>query len=322
MKHSAVIGLIALFSITLSTSQAQERRLPTIGQIWFTNPSLAKPYDDAFRDGLRALGYVDGKNVSILPRYEQGNDANASVLAKELIELHVDVLVVNGKALRAAMQETSNIPIVSNFGDPLKQGLVSNLAHPGGNITGVSAQAWDTDSKRLELAKEAMPGLTRIGLLFDANLPDDVKGADDFRVLARKQGVAVRMLGVRSLEDIRSVLSNIDRSREQALFVFDTPFTFLHREAIMELAVHRIPVVSEGRLWAESGALIAYAPSSLEMWRRLASYVDMILKGAKAGDLPIEQTSEFQLVVNLRTAKNFGIVIPQSILVRADDVIR
>jgi putative ABC transport system substrate-binding protein len=322
MKHSAAIGLIVLVALNLGLIHADEGKLPTIGQIWFTNPSLVKPFDDAFRDGLRSLGYIDGKNVTILARFEQGNTAQAPVLAKELVGLHVDVMVVNGKALRQAMQATTTIPIVSVFGDPIAQGLVTSLAHPGGNVTGVSAQAWDTDSKRLELAKEALPGVTRVSLLFDASLPDDVSGANDFRSLARKQGVTVRMLGVRSLKEIRAVLSNIDKSRQRALIVFDSPLTFFHRAAIMNLAAHRIAVISEDRGWADAGALIAYAPDAVEMWRKLASYIDMILKGAKAGDLPIEQANKFHLVVNLRTAKDLGIDIPQAILLRADTVIR
>ncbi len=323
MKQIVTIGLVALSVLSSGLGGAQQdRKLPTIGQVWFTNPALVKPFDDAFRDGLRTLGYTDGKNITILVRYEYGIDAQAPVLISELVARHVDVLVVNGKALRPAMQATSTIPIVSVFGDPLKQGLVSSLAHPGGNLTGVSAQAAETDSKRLELAKEALPGLTRVSLLFDANLPDDVSGANDFRALARSQGVTVRMLGVAGLEEIRTALSGIDKSGQQALIVFDSPLTFLHHQAILDLAAHRIPVVGEGRIWAEGGGLIAYAPSAVEMWRKLASYVDKILRGAKAGDLPIEQVNQFHLVVNLRTAEQFGIVIPQSILLRANEIIR
>jgi len=324
MTH--LIGRILLIATAFASfavnSVAQDRKPTTVGLLWFTNPSLAKPYDDAFRDGLRTLGYIDGRNITIFPRYAQGDDARTSQLLKELIDLHVDVLVVNPKAVRAAMQATKVIPIVCpTLGDPVKEGFIKDLARPVGNFTGISAQAWETDSKRLELAGKLIPNLRHVALLFDASSVGDVTAASELRSVARGRGITLRLLGVRTVEEISGALANIEKS-EQALIIFDEPFTLLHREVIMRLAAHRLPVIGETKMWVEAGGVVAYAADAFENWRRSATYVDRILKGAKAGDLPIEQASKFELVVNLNAAKRFGIIVPQSILLRADEVIR
>jgi putative ABC transport system substrate-binding protein len=297
-------------------------KVPTIGMAVPVDPETDAPFQKAFRDGLRALGYVDGKNVIVIVRYANGDPTRLQMLVKELISLHVDVLVGDAPVLKAA---TTTIPIVSpTMGDPVKTGLVASLARPGGNLTGVSAQIYDIWPKQLELARELVPNLKSLCLLFDANdEPNAVTNANtEFRALARDMGIAVRLLPVGSLDDIRVALRTIRKERPQALIVWDSPLMIQHHHAIMDSVAHRLPVMSQGRDIAEAGALLTYSVDWRDMFRRSAAYVDRILKGAKAGDLPIEQPTKFELIVNLKTANALGLKVPESILVRADDIIR
>jgi len=300
------------------------RKPPRIGQLYGTNPSIAKPYDEAFRDGLRGLGYVDGKNIVLLPRYAHGDPRQFPGLLGELIALNVDVLVVAITALPAAMQATPTIPIVAPaMGDPVSEGLVASLAHPGGNLTGGAGMAPQVESKRLQFAMELVPNLARAGLLFEATNPGLLRGVNATRGLASESGVTLRTYGVRNLDEIRSALGQFEKDRLQALLVWSTPLMLLHRESIMESATsHRMPVIGESREFAEAGALITYAANYVAMWGHGAVYIDRILKGVKPGDLPIEQPTKFQLIVNLKAAKALRITVPESILLLADEVIR
>jgi putative ABC transport system substrate-binding protein len=318
----AKASVIALFLIP-ATGDAEERgRLPTVGQIWLSNPSMVTPYDKAFRQGLADLGYVEGKNIRIVARYANGDSARLPTLLNELIALPPDVLLVSQAALGAARKATTTVPLVcATMGDPVAAGLVSSLARPGGNLTGLYALDTETDSKRLELAREIVPALKRIGLLFEPN--DATRfDADAFRALARDAGFSVRTFPVRSLEDIRSALGTMDKERPQALIVWSTSLIVLHRDTILGFAAQRFPVISEGRALAQAGALLTYSANFYEMYRASAVYVDKILKGNKPADLPVEQPTKLELIVNLKTAKALGITIPQSILLRADEVIR
>ena len=277
----------------------------------------------AFREGLRELGYVDGKNVTIIARYANGDVTQVPTVIDQLIALPVDIIVVSPKAVQVAKQKTTTIPIVCpDMGNPVRDGLVTSLAHPGGNLTGAYALDTETNAKRLELAIELVPALKNVGVMFDATDLSLVANAKALRTLAQRIGVSVRSLAVRDWNEIRSALSRIERDRVQALMIFDNPLTELHLDAIMKLVAHRLPVVSEGRDWARAGALLTYGADYHDMWKRSAIFVHKILKGAKPGDLPIEQPTRFDLMVNMRTAKVLDITVPQSILLRADEIIR
>jgi putative ABC transport system substrate-binding protein len=319
------IILITLLAIAAGLTGAEEpRKPPRIGQVYGTNPITARPFDEAFRQGLRSLGYVDGQNILLLPRYAHGDAARFPALLSELIALDVDVLVVAGTAVPAAARATRTIPIVCpTMDDPVTAGFADSFAHPGANVTGLYGLYLETDAKRLELAMEAVPGLRRAGIMFEGSDPSVASQADAFRMFAYGVGVTVHPVGVRNLEEIETALEGIGRNRPQALIVVHTPLTLLHRQRIITaFASHKVPVISDGREFTEAGALLSYSPDYPEMWGRGALYVDRILKGAKPGDLPIEQPTKFELIVNLRTAKALGITIPESILLRADEIIR
>lgn len=324
---SKLIGRIVLVSalaIAGGVVDAEDaRKLPKIGQVFGTNPAVAKPYDEAFRQGLRSLGYVDGENVTILPRYAHGEPARTSAAVSELIALKVDVLVVAHTAIPAAMQATRTIPVVCpTMDDPVVAGFAASFARPGGNLTGLYGLWAETDRKVLEVAMEIMPSLRRAGAMFEATDASSVAMAKTLRTLALDRGVAIRPFAVHNLDEIEAALAVVDRDRLQALFLYGTPLTYLHRNRIMALASRKVPVISDGRDFADAGALLTYGASIRDMWRRGAVYVDKILKGAKPGDLPIEQPTKFDMIINLKTAKRFGITTPESILLRADEIIQ
>ena len=297
------------------------RRLPTIGLAIPVDAATDAPYQKAFRDGLRDLGYVDGKNVTLIVRYSNGDPAKLRKLIQELIALRVDVLWGEAPVLK---QATTTIPIVSaTMGDPVKTGLVASLARPGGNLTGVSKQSYDIWPKQLELARELVPNLRRLCFLFDENAePDALTSANEVSALARGAGMTVCTFPVSSLDDLRTALGAIWKERPQLLIVWSSPLMTQHRRMIIDSVAHRLPVITDGQNFAEAGALLTYSVDWLDMFRRSATYVDKILKGAKPGDLPIEQPTKFNLVVNLKTAKALGIKVPESILVRANETIR
>lgn len=318
------IILTGLLAIGVGLADAEDaRKLPRIGQVFGSNPIIAKPWDEAFRQGLRDLGYVEGKNVIFLPRYAHGDSARFPALLSELIALNVDVLFVANTAIPAAMQLTKTIPIVApTMGDPVRAGFAASLAHPGGNLTGGYTLSVETDSKRLELAKEGVPGLRRAAFMFEVS-DVDPQEVNELRALAHGVGVTVHPVGVRNLDEIETALKAMKSNRPQVLILSGSPLTLLHRGRIIAgAASYKVPVISEGRDFAVDGALLTYSADYHEMWKRAALHVDKILKGAKPRDLPIEQPTKFELIVNVKTAKALGLTIPQSILLRADEVIR
>jgi putative tryptophan/tyrosine transport system substrate-binding protein len=318
------ICLIALLAIqSLLVSSANADKIPTVGVVLGSNASTAKPYEQALRLGLRAHGYTDGENIDVMVRYANGDLTQLPRLLGELIAQQVDVLVVTPSAARAAMQATSSIPIVSpTMDDPVERGLAKSFSRPTGNLTGLSAQGTETDAKRLELAKELVPGLKRLGLLFDPTDPTAVVDAKSFRTVTERLQVLLRTYPVRNIEEIQQALRRIDRERPQALMVWNSPLILVHRKLIMEFTSRRLPVITEGRDLAEAGALLTYSANFVEIWERSASYVDRILKGEKPADLPIEQPTSFELLVNQRTAQALGLSVPESILLRADEILR
>lgn len=318
------LAVIALAIVGWSFAfAAAGQNIPRIGLVWFSNPSVAGPYDLAFREGLREFGYVDGDNIAIIARYANGDVTQMSTALEELIALPVDLLVVSPRVVQVAKQKTATIPIVCpDMGNPLRDGLVRNLARPGGNLTGGYALDTETNAKRLELMKELVPALKRVGVLFDAADVSLVANAKALRPLGESIGVNLLALGVRDWNEIKVALDAIERTKLQALIIFDNPLTEWHLDAIMKTAAHRLPVISEGRDWARAGALVAYGADYHDMWKYGAVFVDRILKGAKPGDIPVEHPTKFHLLVNMKTAKVLGIAVPESILLRADEIIR
>jgi len=280
---------------------------------------------EAFRQGLRELGYVEGLNITLIIRSPERGPEQLPDLAAELVGLKVDVIVTATESgVQAAKQATKAIPIVMAVtADPVETGLIASVARPGSNITGLSLIAPELTGKRLELLKEVVPRASRIGVLsVPANLtsPAQMKQAE---VAARSLGVKLQALEVRSPNDLESAFQAAIRARAGALFVPDSALFYTHRTRIVELAAkHRLPAIYGIREFVESGGLISYGASIPDSYRRAAAYVDKILKGAKPADLPVEQPTKFELVINLKTAKALGLTFPHSILVRADHVIQ
>ncbi len=329
MRFRAV-GLVAtlalgILSAPLASAGQYPAKIPQIGSLWLGSPSLATPYVEAFRQGLRELGYVEGQNIVIEWRFAGSRAELLPDLAAELVRLKVDLIVATaGPSVRAAKQATTTIPIVMAFsGDPVGTGLVPSLARPGGNITGLSFMAPDLSAKRLELLKEAFPKISRVAVLFDVT---DAVSALEFRetqVAARALGVKLRSMEVREPNDFETAFLALPRERTDSLLTFAHALTIPHRGRIVDLAAKsRLPAMYGLREFSDAGGLMAYGPSLPDLFRRAAFYVDKILKGAKPADLPVEQPTRFELVINLKTAKALGLTIPQSILIRADQVIQ
>ena len=318
--------ILVVFSAAHSqVATAHDRPRPArIGEVWIQNEAGAAPYHQGWIDGLRQLDYVEGQNLILLTRYANGDESRLPLLLNELIRLQVDILVVSSRAIRAAQKATTTIPIVcATMNDPVSEGLVTSLARPGGNLTGVSWQAPDTATKRLELALELRPKLTRLAVLFDSHDKVAQLEAEIVTSAARKAKVTVVTFDVHGLTDVRAAFASMARSRPQALHVVQTAITASLREQIADHAMKvRVPMISGERSMAEAGGVLTYGPKLAPVLRRGAAYVDRILKGARPQDLPIEQPTEFELVVNLKTASALGITIPQSILLRVDEVIK
>jgi ABC-type uncharacterized transport system substrate-binding protein len=279
-----------------------------------------------FQQGLRDLGYVEGQNIAIEFRSADGSLERLSDLANELVRLQVDVIVAGStEGANAAKRATSTIPIImANVADPVGAGLVSSLAKPGGNITGLSTMSAALSGKRLELLKAVVLRLRRIGVLWFPDSPNGVASFKELKAAAQSLGVDVRSLVVRPpIPEIDKAFETASNWRADALIAFDDALILSNRTRIIALAAkYRLPAVYGYREFPDAGGLMAYGPSRHDMYRRAAAYVDKVLKGAKPGDLPVEQPTKFELVINLKTAKALGLTIPQSLLVRADEVIQ
>jgi putative ABC transport system substrate-binding protein len=281
--------------------------------------------DEAFRQGLRELGYFEGQNISVEYRWADFKPDRASTMAVELVRLNVNVIVSTGGAIpaTAAKRATKTIPIVFTAGDPIGSGLVARLDRPGGNLTGVSVLTIELNTKRLGLLKEAVPSVSRVAVLANPANPATRGVLKDLEGAARGLRVKLHVLEVRERQGIDDAFAAIARERAGALLVVSDPMFQAQRERIVDLAAkHRLPGIFEWREFVEAGGLLSYATNLADMYRRLPIYVDKILKGAKPGDLPIEQPTKFVLVINLKTAKALGVTIPQSLLLRADEVIQ
>jgi putative tryptophan/tyrosine transport system substrate-binding protein len=286
-------------------------------------PAVPLPVFEAFRQGLRDLGYVEGRNLAIEGRFAGGHDERLPELAAELVQLNVDVIVsVNTPAAVAAKRATAHIPIVFvQVADPTAADLVQSLGRPGGNLTGLVSITPELSGKRLELLREALPRVTRVGVLRDVNRASDLIAHE---LQAASQGLDLRLvdLPIRRPDELPNAIQEGVRDHIAALVVIDGAIILGLRQPILDLARrNHLPVLSQFRDFVDQGALMAYGPSLPEMYRRSAAYVDRILKGAKPSDLPVERPTKFELIINLKTAKALGLTIPQTLLLRADKLI-
>ena len=330
MQLGRLVVLIALVPSSLAAPLAADAQLPAkVPRIGWLSVASRTPevshLIEAFLQGLRDLGYVEGQNIAIDWRFAEGRPERLPGFAAELVALKVDVIVTpNPAGTQAAKQATRTVPIVFiNEGDPVASGLIASLARPGGNVTGLSATAGlEIVGKRLELLREIFPKVSRVAVLRNPTNPDAALGSREVEQAARTLGVQLQTLDVRGPNELDSAFAAMTRDRAGALLVSgDTMFT-LHRARIASLAVQsRLPTVAGIREMAEAGLLMTYGPRLSDHFRRAAAYVDKILKGAKPGDLPGEQPTTFELVINFKTAKALGLTIPQSVLLRADQVI-
>jgi putative ABC transport system substrate-binding protein len=277
----------------------------------------------AFRQGLRDHGYVEGQNIVIEYRAAEGRAERLPELAADLVRLQVAVIVTSGpQPIRAVTQATTTIPIVMAISpDPVEAGLVASLAHPGGNLTGLSVMAPEFQAKRLQLLKEAVPGVSRVAVLWNAASPGARWRA--MQAPARALGIALQSLAVHSPDDFDRAFEAAIRDRAEALYAMSDPLIGSHTAQIIAFAArHRLPTTFEHREYAEAGGLMAYGPNLQAMFHRAAAFVDKILKGAKPGDLPIERPTRFELVINLKTAKVLDLPMPPILLLQADEVIK
>jgi len=319
-KFLATLGGAAAWPLAARAQQAA--KLPIIGFLASTSASHQSQWVAAFGQRLRELGWIDGRTARIEVRWAEGRPERFAEIAVEFVRLKVDVIVTVGGAVLAAKQATSVIPIV--FGaasDPLGMGLVASLARPGGNVTGLSVQASDLASKRLELLREVVHGLRRLAILVNVDYPAAVLEMREAQAAARTLGLEVTTLEIRRAEDIVPGFEAL-KGPVDALYICPDPVLAAHRVRINTLAnVARLPTITDFREFVEAGSLMSYGPSLPDLFRRAADYVDKILRGTKPGDIPVEQPTKFDLVINLTTAKALGLTIPESFLSRADEVI-
>jgi putative tryptophan/tyrosine transport system substrate-binding protein len=315
-----------LLASPLAADAQPAGKVPRIGFLRSTSPSDRPPLLDAFRQGLRELGWVEGQNIVIDYRYAEGRFDRLPALAAELVRLKMDIIVASPTpAAAAAKNATETIPIVMiSVGDPVGLGLIASLARPGGNVTGLSYSVGSGISgKGLELLKETVPKIRRVAILSNPANPAHSLEVREVNVAARSLGVQLQLLEARGPNDFDGAFAAMAKERVGALLVVADSMFFLHRSRLADLAARsRLPAAYGLRENVEAGGLMSYGPSQRDLFRRSATYVDKILKGAKPGDLPVEQPTKFELVINLKTAKALGLTIPPSLLQRADEVIQ
>ncbi len=324
-----VVGLAiwaVLLALSFPAGAQQAKKIPRIGFLASVSASSDADRIEAFRLGLRELGYVEGQNVTIEYRWADGRFEQLPDLAAELVRLKVDVIVaVVTQASLAAKKATGTIPIVMvGVSDPVGSGLVASLARPGTNITGTSSMTAEIVGKLLELLKETLPKISRVAALWNpANSVFQALQLRETEVAARALGVQLQILEARGPDEIDRAFAAMVKERTKALLILGDPVFTSHRKRIADLAAkYRLPAVSGTREYVEAGGLMAYGPSFPDMHRRAATYVDKILKGTKPADLPVEQPKKFEFIINLKTAKQIRLTIPPNVLARADKVIR
>ena len=327
MIAKILICLLATFFLTtVSLADAQQlKEVPRVAYLAAGTASSQASQLEEFRQGLRELRYIEAKNIIIEPRYAEGKLDRLPALAAELVGLKVDVIVTAGPtATRPAKEATTKIPIVMAFdSDPVGSGFVASLAHPGGNITGLSSISAELNGKRLELLKETVPRLSRVAVLGTSTNPGNAQALKETELAAGAFGVKIQYLDVKAPKDIETAFRAARKERADALLVLNSPIFPPHRTQMTEFAVkNRLPVISFSPAFVDGGGLMSYGVRTADLFRRAATYVDKILKGAKPADLPVEQPTKFEFVINLRAAKQIGLTIPPNVLARADRVIK
>ena len=326
MKRPFLWLLTALALACFHPAEAQQpKKIPSIGYLANT-ASGTRGQIDAFRQGLRELGRIEGQNIQIEYRYIEGQQHKVPDLIADFLRLNADVLVLSTlTSIRAAKEATTTIPVVIVMnGDPVAAGVIESLARPGGNITGVARLTRELNGKRLELLKEIVPGISSVGVLWDGNGPGPAGSFKEYESVGRSLNLKIQSLEFRGPDpDWESIFQLARNSRAGAVATVTSSVPRRHMRRIAELAVkHRLPYMSEASEYVEAGSLMSYSGDNDELFRRAATYVDKILKGAKPSELPVEQASKFELVINLKTAKQIGLTIPPSVLARADRVLK
>jgi putative ABC transport system substrate-binding protein len=327
VRKTFLVLLAALALIWLDLAQAQQQtKVHRIGLLQSASQEVT--FIDGFRRGLRELGYIENRNFTLEARAGEMKRERLSALADELLRLKPDIIVAGGgPAIRAVMSATSTIPIVMRVGsDPVRGGIVASLARPGGNVTGVASLNLELAGKRLEFLMEIIPGLRGIAVLSAQADPSRFMATDEYKEIegaARSVGVKLQMLWALDPNAIESAFAAMTKERPQALIVIPNPRYLRNRDLILKLAAkNRLPTIYPHSLFVEDGGLISYGPDFADEYRRTAVFVDKIFKGAKPAELPVEQPTKFELVINLKTAKQIGLIIPPNVLARADKVIR
>jgi putative ABC transport system substrate-binding protein len=322
-RRAFLCGAGAMLAGAHAVEAQQMGKMYRIGYLANGNPTTSGPFVDAFRQGLREFGWAEGQNVSIEYRWADGSLELLPALALDLLKAPLDVIVLaGGPAVRAARQATRTVPIVSAImSDPVAAGFATSLARPGGNITGSGVEFDALATKQLQMLKEMAPKAAQVAILFDRATINDVL-VKSIETAARALGLKGRVFETRDVRDIESAFQTARAERLDAVYVSPSPTFSRHRGRLAELGVnHRLPAIYEDKSYVEAGGLISYGPSFLDLHRRAANYVDRIFKAAKAGDLPIEQPTKFELAINLKAAKAIGLTIPPSLLARADQII-
>jgi putative ABC transport system substrate-binding protein len=323
------VAVVLVVSLTLAPLAAGAQPAQTAAKIGFLapgSPSSVGPYRiDAFRDALREYGYIDGTNVIIEPRFADGRYERLPALAAELVKLKVDVIVAwTTTAALVAQQSTASIPVVfTSVSDPVRTGLVASLARPGGNVTGYTDITAELVQKRLAMLKELVPQVTRVGVLRNPDNPGADIASNELETAARQLGLDLYGADMRDAGGIEPAFAALTKAKVGSVIVVADSLLSQHSGVIARLATsRRLPLMGWSITWPKAGALLSYGAGSMDVERRAAAYVAKILRGAKPADLPVEQSTKFELVINLKTAKMLRLTIPQSILVRADEVIQ
>jgi putative tryptophan/tyrosine transport system substrate-binding protein len=321
---SFVLGAL-LVALGVPINAQQAGKIPRIGYLGGASPSAVSERIEAFRQGLRELGYVEGKNIFVEWRYAEGKPDRLSELAAELARLKVDVIVTSGGSpTRSAKGATTTIPIVmAQDNDPIGNGFVASLARPGGNITGLSSLAPEISGKRLELLKEIVPRLSRLAVLGSSTNPGNAPSLKETELAAEVFKVQLQYLDVLDRKEIETAFGEASKGRADAVLALSSLVLNSQRKQIADLAIKsRLPAIYYAPEWVEDGGLMSYGVSFTDLYRRAATYVDKILKGAKPADIPVEQPKKFEFIINLKAAKQIGLTIPPNVLARADKVIR
>jgi len=318
-------ALATLLAASLAASAQQAKQPPRVAYVWLYRLGPSAPMVPAFADRIKELGWVDGKTIRISYRDAEGDPEKLTAIMRELVETKVDLIVAAcTPEAKAAQKATSTIPVVvAATGDPVKSGLVASWARPGGNITGVSASWLELSAKRMQVLNEVAPKAKRAGVLWNPIRGDNAIEVEVMQDAARQLGIELQSHQVRDRDEIDVTLDAMSKNGTQALTQAGDPVMYIYARHLVDFAAERrIPAVYDNRFFVDEGGLMSYGPNLPELHRRAADYVDKILKGAKPADLPFQQPSKFELVVNLNAAKALGIEIPKSLLLRADDVIR